>query len=109
MFQFYCCDIYGHLDVSKFIKEAVILQFINVVWMIADRLECINKEVASCLEIPVKLSRSKCVLVRVPFASKTERTPQNSPLECGNEDTGALISDFPVFTGTCPSFSEVEN
>jgi hypothetical protein len=79
------------------------------VWMIADRLECINKEVASCLEFPVKLSRSKCVFVSVPCASKTERTLQTSPLECGNEDTAALISDFPVFTGTCPSFSEVEN
>ena len=53
LFPFYCYDIYVYgvfmnyisvyLHVSNFIKEVVVVQFINVVWMIRERLEYLNK------------------------------------------------------------------
>jgi len=118
LFPFYCYDVYlvgvetnymqVHLHVTNFIKEVVILQFINVVWMIKERLEYLNREVASCLEMRAEFGNNISVNARATFISKNESTLQTSRLEAGNKGTDVLVSDFPVFTRRRPSFSEVE-
>jgi hypothetical protein len=114
LFPFYWYDIYifggenkyllGHVHVSNFVKEVVIVQFVNVVWMITERLECVKREVANCLEFRAELRSNTRACASVCCVSKSE-----SALEFGNKGTRVLVSDFPVFTRTRPSLSEVDN
>jgi ABC-type multidrug transport system fused ATPase/permease subunit len=118
MFPFYCYDVYlfGEetnymevlLHVTNCIKGVVIVQFINVVWMVKERLEYLNREVASCLELRAEFGSNISVNARTTFISKNESTLQTSRLEAGNKGTGVLVSDFPLFARRRPSFTEVE-
>jgi hypothetical protein len=118
LFAFYCYEVYLfgreanylniHLHVTNFIKVVVIIQFINVVWMITERLEYLNKEVADCLGPRAELFSNMSVNGGATCISKNESTLQTFPLEAGNKGTGVLVSGFPVFTRVRPSFSEVE-
>ena len=118
LFPFYCYHTYLngvetnymnlHLHFSNFIMDIVIVQFFNVVWMIKERLEYLNKEVAKCLELRAELGSNISVNAGVTCISKNVSTLQTSPLEAGNNGTGVFVSDFPVFARRRPSFSEVE-
>jgi uncharacterized membrane protein len=118
LFPFYCYDTYvfgkdinymqGHLHLSNFIKEVVILQFINVVWMITERLKYLNKEVANSLEFRTGVSSNARLFVSASCISNTESALHTSPLEFGNKNAANLLSDFPVFTRRRSSFSEVD-
>jgi hypothetical protein len=118
LLPFYCYDSYHfgaetnymnlHEHVTYFIKEVVIVQFINVVWMITERLEYLNKELESCLELRAELFSNVSLTAGGTCIRKNESKLQTSPLEAGNKDVGFLVSDFPVFTRRLPSFSEVE-
>ena len=118
LFPFCCYNVYFfgadnnymdiHLHVTQFIRVVVILQFINVVWMITERLEYLKKELASCLELRAELGSKFSMNAVATSKSKNESTLQISFLEAGNKGTGVLVSDFPVFTRRRPPFSEVE-
>jgi len=80
LFQFYCYDVYRygvytnyfilHRHLTNFIKETVIMQFINVVWMVTERLEYLKKELASYLELRAELSSNLIVNSGVTCFSK---------------------------------------
>jgi hypothetical protein len=118
LFPFYCYDVYlfgvetsymtVHLHVTNFVKEVVIVQFVNLVWMITERLEYLNREMASCLELRTELGSDMRVNVGATCISKNESTLQTFPLQAGNKDTGILVRDFPVFKRVRPPFSEAE-
>ena len=118
LFPVYFYDVYnygegsnytiGILRVANFIKEVMVLQFINVVWMITERLEYLNKEVASCLDLGAELSSNFIVTVGATCVSTIESRLETSPLEAGKKTTGVLVSDFPVITRRRPTFCEVE-
>ena len=117
-FAYLCYNVYRYgaysyyffinRHVTSFIKEIVILQFINLVWMVTERLEYLNKELASCLELRAELGCNFSVITGATFMSKNKSTLETSPLEPGNKGTGVLVSDFPVFRRRRPPFSEVE-
>ncbi|GFG31885.1 hypothetical protein Cfor_10240 [Coptotermes formosanus] len=117
-FPFYCYVTYvfskdlncmqGHLHLSNFIKEVVILQFINVVWMITERLKYLNKEVANSLEFRTEVRSNAPLFVSASCISNTESALHTSPLEFGNKNAAILLCDFPVFTRRRSSFSEVD-
>jgi hypothetical protein len=117
-FAYLCYNVYRYgaysyyffinRHVTSFIKEIVILQFINLVWMITERLEYLNKELASCLDLRAELGCNFSVNADATFISKNESTVQISLLEAGNKGAGVLVSYFPVFTRRRPPFSEVE-
>lgn len=118
LFSFYCYDVYllGALTnymnlilhVTTFIQDVVIVQFVNVVWMITERLEYLNREVASCLELRAELGSNISANAGATCIGKTERTLQTSRLEAGNKGIGIFVSDFPVFARRRPPFPEVE-
>jgi hypothetical protein len=98
----------GILHVSNIIQGVNIVQFINVVWMITERLEYLNKEVKSCLELGAELNSNLVVNVGATCISTNESRLQLSLLEADNKTTGVLVSDFAVYTRRRPSFCEVE-
>jgi len=118
LFPFYCYDVYRfgvynnyiilHQHVTHFIKEVVIVQFINVVWMVTERLEYLNKELASSFERRAESSSNITVNSGATFIIKNESTLRTSTLEAGNKVSEVLVSDFPVFMRRRPSFCEVE-
>jgi hypothetical protein len=75
----------------------MIMQFINVVWMVTERLEYLNKELASCLEVRTELSSNFSVNSGASCISKNERSLQTSPVESGIKGTGIFVSEFPMF------------
>ena len=107
LFLFYCYDVYRfgvytnyvslHRQVTNFIKETVIVQFINVVWIVTERLEYLKKELASILEVRTELSSNFSVNSGVTSISKNERSLQTSPVESGIKGTGSFVSEFPMF------------
>ncbi|PNF33540.1 hypothetical protein B7P43_G17405 [Cryptotermes secundus] len=119
LIPFYCCDsyvfrsevkyVYGFMHVSSLMKEIVILQYINVVWMVTDRLQYLNRHLEKSLELPAEILSNKRMAVNTTCLSKYEHTNQICPLRFNNyKNAGMLVSDFSVRRAT-RSICQVEN
>jgi hypothetical protein len=120
LIPFYCCDsyafgsevkyVYGFMHVSSFMKEIVIVQYINVVWMVTERLQYLNRQLAKSLEFPAEILSNKRMAVNTTCLSKYENTNQICPLRFNDyKNAGIFVSDFSVLRTTHSLCPQVEN
>jgi hypothetical protein len=120
LIPFYCCDsyvfgsevkyVYGFMHVSSLMKETVILQYVNVVGMVTERLQYLNRQLAKSLEFPAEVLNNTRMDVNTTCLSKYEHTNHICPLRFNNrKSAGIFVSDFSVLRTTHSSCSQVEN
>jgi hypothetical protein len=101
--------LYGYMHVSSFMKQVVILQFVNVVWIIKDRLQYLKIELAKSLETPTNIFSNTQLVINTSRIGIPKHQKQISPLRAEKyEDTGVLVPDCRVFRTTHFSSPEVE-
>lgn len=100
--------LYGYMHLTSFINQVVIVQFVNVVWIIKDRLQYMKKELAKTLEMPTDISKNTQMFLNATCTDIPKRRRQMPPIRnVKYEDTGALVSHR-VFRTRYFSTSEVE-
>jgi hypothetical protein len=120
LIPFYCCDsyvfgsevkyVYGFMHVSSLMKEIVIVQYINVVWMVTERLQYLNRQLAKSLELPAEILSNKRMALNTTYFSTDEHTNPIRPLRFNNyKNAGIFVSDFSVLRSTHSVCPQVEN
>jgi hypothetical protein len=118
LIPFYCYDsyifgdkgkyLYGYIHVSNFIKQIVIMQYVNVIWIVTERLQYLNGELAKSLDLPTDIVNKTRTVGSTVCIGTSKRQKQMPPLQVNiSEDSGILVADLPVFRATRSSASEV--
>lgn len=101
--------LYGYMHVSSFIKQFVILQFVNVVWIIKDRLQHLKTELTKSLEMPTYIFRNTQLVVNNSCSGIHKHQKQMPSPRFGKYiESGVLVPGDRVFRTTRFSSIEVE-